>query len=67
MPIASVIQKGSALTVYDERGRQIGIIPLGNGGDTFSGYTGSTVSVRRGSFVVMYDEGGRQTGLVPAR
>ena len=52
--------------MFDERGQQIAIIPLGIGGSRLQGYTGTIVSVRRRNVVLTYDEHGRQVGIVPA-
>jgi hypothetical protein len=65
MAIGSVIERGIFLTVYDERGRQISVIPFGPG-DVLRGYTATMVSIRRGNFVVTYDEHGRHLGMVAA-
>jgi len=68
MAIASAVQRGSSIYIYDERGRQLGAVSAGSGPqDGLQGYTGSTVSVRRGSTVYIYDEKGRQKGATSAR
>ena len=64
MALGNVVQRGSTLYVYDEKGRQLSTIPVGNG---LKGYTSSTVSVLRSNTIYMYDEKGRQTGTTPAR
>ena len=55
MAIATAVQRGSMVQVYDERGRAI----FSRSGD-LHGYTGGTVSVRRGRSIYTYDERGRQ-------
>jgi hypothetical protein len=62
MAIASAVQRGSMVYVYDEKGRQIGAHS-----GTLNGYTGSTVSVKRGTMVYTYNEKGRQISAVSAR
>jgi hypothetical protein len=65
--IASAVQRGSFVYIYNEKGSQIGTIPGGSGPkDGLVGYTGSTVSVRRGSFVYIYNANGSQISTVPA-
>ena len=50
MAIGSAVQRGSGVYIYDERGRQLGVVGAGSGpNDGLKGYTGSTVSVRRGN------------------
>jgi hypothetical protein len=49
MPIATAVERGSFVYVYDEKGRQILTITAGNKPeDGLTGYTSTTVSVRRG-------------------
>lgn len=68
MAIGSAVQRGSYVYVYDERGRQLAMVPAGTGPqDGLQGYTGTTVSVRRGSYVYTHDEKGRQLAMTPAR
>ncbi|HJU12712.1 MAG TPA: hypothetical protein VJ728_17640, partial [Candidatus Binataceae bacterium] len=58
---------GFTIYIYDEEGRQLGIIPAGSGpNDGLKAYTGSTVSVRRGHAIYVYDERGRQKSIIPA-
>lgn len=64
MAIGSAVQRGGYVYIYDEKGRQLGMVPAGEG---LQGYTGSSVSVRRGAYVYTYDERGRQLSMVPAR
>ena len=68
MVIGSAVQRGTFVHVYHEKGRQMTIVPAGNGPeDGLKGYTGATVSVRCGAFVFTYDERVRQTLAIPAR
>jgi hypothetical protein len=67
MPIASAVERGAYVYIYDERGRQLASIPKGSREDDgLQGYTGSTVSVRRGSYVYIHDERGREISAVPS-
>ena len=65
MAIGSAVQKGSTVYVYDEKGRQLAMVPAGDGG--LQGYTGSTFSVKRGSTIYTYGERGRQVSMISAR
>lgn len=68
MAIGSAVQRGSYAYVDDERGRQLTMVPAGNGPqDGLKGSTGATVSVRRGGYVYTHDEKGRQLSMTPAR
>lgn len=64
MAIGNAVQKGSTVFIYDEKGRQIGVVSAYDG---LHGFTSTTVSIRRASSIVMYDEKGRQTGITSAR
>lgn len=67
MAIASVVQRGFSIYIYDEKGRQLGIVRAGSGrNDGLEGYTSSTVSVRRGNSIYVYDEKGRQKAIISA-
>lgn len=68
MAIGSAVQRGSSVYIYDEKGRQLGVVSAGSGpNDGLTGYTSSTASVRRGSLIYIYDEKGRQKGTAPAK
>jgi hypothetical protein len=68
MAIASVVERGAYVYLYDVRGRQITSIMRGSQpGDGLQGYTASTVSIRRGSYVYVHDQSGRQISAIPAR
>jgi hypothetical protein len=65
MAIASAVQNGMWIIVYDERGRQVSSIPTGTNG-TLQGYTSTTVSVRSGRWITIYNEKGNVVSSVPA-
>jgi hypothetical protein len=68
MPIATAVQRGTLVYVYDEKGRQLMTIPAGNKPeDHLTGYTSTTVSVRRGGLVYTYNEKGGLISTHPAR
>ena len=68
MAIASAVQRGHYVYVYNEKGRQLASLTAGSGPeDGLKGYTGSSVSVRRGSYIYTFDEKGRQLMTKPAR
>ena len=68
MAIATAVQRGHFVYLYDEKNRQTTIIPASSGpNEGLTGYTAASVSIRRGAFVHIYDASGRQTGVVPAR
>lgn len=68
MAIGNVVQRGSFVYIYDEKGRQIGLLSAGSGPkDRLMGYTSSTVNIQRGSFIYTYDEKGRQISITSAR
>jgi hypothetical protein len=55
MAIATAIERGSQVFVYDERGQMLFSKPKGSGPhDGLLGFTGSTVTVRSGSVVFIY-------------
>ncbi len=62
MAIASAVQRGWSIYVYDEWNNILFSSDAGSGpNDGLQGYTGSSVSIRRGSFIYVYDERGRLT------
>jgi hypothetical protein len=68
MAIATAVERGAFVYVYDEKGRQILTISTGNKpADGLTGYTSSTVSVRRGGFIYTYNEKGGQISTHTAR
>jgi hypothetical protein len=61
MPIATAIQRGSAVYVYDEKNRNLFSKSIGTKPqDGVVGYTANSVSVRVGNLVTTYDATGRQ-------
>jgi hypothetical protein len=64
MAIGTVIRRTGGIFVYDERGRQTGIISVPPS-DELQGYTGSTVGVQRAGSVFIYNERGQQVGVAP--
>ncbi|MBR5957221.1 MAG: hypothetical protein IKZ99_02540, partial [Salinivirgaceae bacterium] len=52
-----VVQKGSTIYVYDEKGSTIGVRSVGSNAQLM-GYTGSSFSVKEGNTVYIYDEKG---------
>jgi hypothetical protein len=68
MGIGNVVQRGSCIYIYDDKGRQAASIVGGGGrpGDGLKGYTSTTVNVQRGSVIYTYDEKGRQINSVIA-
>ncbi|ARW12082.1 MULTISPECIES: hypothetical protein [Acetobacter] len=68
MAIGNVVQKGSWVHVYDERGHQLTVLNAGNGKDDgLTGYTGSTVNIRRGAWIYTFNEKGKQISVTSAR
>lgn len=61
MAIGNVIEKGSYIYIYDEKGKQLYVKPKTSGAkDGLLGYTASTVNIRKGSYIYTYDEKGKQ-------
>jgi hypothetical protein len=59
MAIASAVQRGSMIFVYNERGNTLFVKTVGlRPGDGLQGYTGSAVTVRDGSIIHTYDAKG---------
>lgn len=57
MAIGSVIEEGSMIRVYDEKGKKLSYVQKGNGPkDGLQGYTSTTFSVREGNIIRTYDE-----------
>lgn len=68
MTISNVVQRGSYVYLYNEKGHQVCGIHVGSGPDDgLTGYTSSTVNIRQGSYIYTYDEKGRQIRGTPAR
>lgn len=61
MPIASAIQRGTSITVYDEKNRILfGKTVPDKSRDGIVGYTANSISIRFGSTVITYDAAGHQ-------
>ena len=68
MAIATAVQRGAYVYLYDENNRAIASLPAGNGPcDGLKGYTPSRVNIQRGAFVYSYDGQGKPAGTFPAR
>lgn len=68
MAIATVVQRGSTVYVYNEQGRQVYAKPVGSGPNNgLQGYTSQTFTVRIGHTIYTYNESGRQISAVAAR
>ena len=61
--IASAVQRGNWVYVYNAKGAQLCVVCAGDG---MTGYTGSSVSIKRGNFVYIFDAKGRQTSVISA-
>jgi len=62
MAIATAVQRGSFIYVYDEKNHVLTTIPARDG---LHGYTSGTVSVKGGSFIFNYDERGHLISTTP--
>lgn len=60
--IATAIQRGSFVYVYNERGSQMFSLS-----GELHGFTSTTVSIRRGSFIYVYNDKGSQISSHSAR
>jgi hypothetical protein len=60
MPIASAIQRGTSITVYDEKNRTLFSKSTTESRNGLLGYTANSVSIRVGNSVITYDASGRQ-------
>ncbi len=69
MAIATAVQKGSAVYIYDERGRVLFTVPfLNSPGMGLTGYTSSTVSIKRsGNAVYTYNEKGQCISVISSK
>ena len=64
MPIGNVIERGSTIYVYDEKGRQMFVKTKGGGpNDGLQGYTSTTVNIRHGSSVYTFNDKGSQVAV----
>jgi hypothetical protein len=68
MAIGNAVELRGWVYIYDEKGRRLASVPIGNSKeDGLKGYTSSTVNVRRGDRIYSFDERGRQVSSTPAR
>ena len=68
MAIASAVERGSYVYVYDEKGKQLFSKPAGSGPDDgLKGYTSGAVSIQIRGYLYTYDEHGRQKFSKPVR
>lgn len=66
MPIASAVQRGGVVYVYDAKGLTLFTKPCGRQpGDGLRGFTSSTVSIKTGSAIYTFDERGLQISAMP--
>lgn len=66
--IASVVERSTAIYVYNDKGTIIATLNKGSGPkDGLQGYTQSTVSVRRGSTIYVYNPNGTIINTLNAR
>mgnify|MGYP006956780179 FL=1 len=63
MPIASVIQRGPVIYVYNEKNQALFTKTVGNEPtDGVKGYTSSSVNIQKGRVIYTYNEKGATTG-----
>lgn len=63
MPIASAIQRGSSITVYDEKNRTLfGKTVPDKTRDGIVGYTANSISIRYGNTIIIFNATGHQIG-----
>ena len=60
--IATVVQKGIFIQVYNEKGQTL----FSQNGE-LQGFTSNSVSVKRGNAVYVYNEKGQQINVIPCR
>lgn len=67
MAIATAVERGHAVYIYDERGNTICVLSGGSTArDGLRGFTSGTVSIQVGSAIYVYDERGNVISVVPA-
>ena len=67
MAIATAMQRGYTVYVYDERGNTICVLSGGSSPrDGLRGFTSGTVSIQIGYSIYVYDERGNVVSVVPA-
>lgn len=62
--ISNVFPKGNWYWIYDEKGKKVGQVTVGDG---LVGFTSETVSVKHGRQIWIFDENGHQTGAIPVK
>jgi hypothetical protein len=63
MAIATAVQRGAWVYVYNETNQQLFTQSAGSGlNDGLKGYTSHSVTIQRGSWLYSYNEHGQQTG-----
>lgn len=68
MAIGNVVQKGSTVYVYNEKGHILSTMSAGTGKDDgLKGYTSTTVNIRRGSTIYTYSEKGHILSTTSAK
>jgi len=66
MAIASAVQRGNWIYIYDEKGNQIRTFPASEKpNEGLKGYTSSSVSIQLGMWIYVFDENGRQITTIP--
>lgn len=64
--IASVLEQGSSIYIFNEHGERVSMIMGGvQDGDGLRGWTATCVSVKRGPLVYVYDESGEVMTAIP--
>ncbi len=63
MAIAHVEERGTNVYVFDEKGRQIKMMPMGSNGKLV-GFTSTTFSIKKGPNTHLYDEKGAQIKII---
>lgn len=64
MAIATAVQRGQQVYVYNEKGSLLAMISTGGPDGKLHGFTSSTISIQRGRQVYVYNEHGNlQTSL----
>lgn len=64
MTIANASERNGYVAVYNEKGNQLCVIPIGRGGKLL-GFTSTTVSIDNNGYVATYNEKGRQVSVRP--
>ena len=68
MTIASAVQSGQLVRLYNERGQVIHTFNVGTSpNDGLAGYTSSAVTIRQGAFMRTYNERGQLMSTTTAK